>query len=65
MQSMAKRPILGGNQEPHGYNQEACDAECAALERALEEVAKRRTAPERVTIFTVAQAGSGEWYRRI
>jgi len=39
-----------------GYNQEAYDAECAALARALEEAAKRRTAPERVTIFTDAQA---------
>jgi ribonuclease HI len=39
-----------------GYNQEAYDAECAALARALEEVAKRRMVPERVTIFTDAQA---------
>jgi ribonuclease HI len=39
-----------------GYNQEAYDAECAALARALEEAAKRQTAPERVTIFTDAQA---------
>ena len=39
-----------------GHNQEAYDAECAALARALEEAAKRQTAPERVTIFTDAQA---------
>jgi hypothetical protein len=39
-----------------GYNQEAYDAECAALARALEEAAKRQTVPERVTIFTDAQA---------
>jgi ribonuclease HI len=38
------------------YNQEAYDAESAALARALEEAAKRQTAPERVTIFTDAQA---------
>jgi ribonuclease HI len=39
-----------------GYSQEAYDAECAALARALEEAAKRQTVPERVTIFTDAQA---------
>jgi ribonuclease HI len=39
-----------------GNNQEAYDAECAALARALEEAAKRQTVPERVTIFTDAQA---------
>jgi ribonuclease HI len=39
-----------------GYNQEAYDAECAALARALEEATKRQTIPERVTIFTDAQA---------
>jgi hypothetical protein len=38
------------------YNQEAFDAECAALARALEVAARRRTIPERVTIFTDAQA---------
>jgi ribonuclease HI len=38
------------------YNQEAFDAECAALARALEVAARRRTTPERVTIFTDAQA---------
>jgi ribonuclease HI len=37
-----------------GYNQEAFDAECAALARALEVAARRRTTPERVTIFTDA-----------
>jgi ribonuclease HI len=39
-----------------GHNQEAYDAECAALARALEEVTKRQTVPERITIFTDAQA---------
>jgi ribonuclease HI len=39
-----------------GHNQEAYDAECAALARALEEVVKRRMVPARVTIFTDAQA---------
>jgi len=39
-----------------GSNQEAYDAECAALARALEEASKRNTIPERVTIFTDAQA---------
>jgi hypothetical protein len=39
-----------------GYNQEAYDAECAALARALETAARRQTTPERVTIFTDAQA---------
>jgi len=38
-----------------GYNQEAYDAECAALARALESVT-RGYCPERVTIFTDAQA---------
>jgi ribonuclease HI len=39
-----------------GKNQEAYDAECAALARALETAAKRQTVPARVTIFTDAQA---------
>ena len=39
-----------------GYNQEAYDAECAALAHALESAARRNTAPDRVTIFTDAQA---------
>jgi len=39
-----------------GYNQEAFDAECAALARALESAARRNTVPERITIFTDAQA---------
>jgi len=38
-----------------GSNQEAYDAECAALARALEEASKRNTIPEQVTIFTDAQ----------
>jgi len=39
-----------------GYNQEAYDAECAALARALEKAAKSTPAPEHVTIFTDTQA---------
>jgi len=39
-----------------GYNQEAYDAECAALARALESASRRNMTPERVTIFTDAQA---------
>jgi ribonuclease HI len=38
------------------YNQEAFDAECAALARALEVAVRRRITPGRVTIFTDAQA---------
>jgi len=39
-----------------GYSQEAYNAECAALARALEAAVRRETAPERVLIFTDAQA---------
>jgi len=39
-----------------GYNQEAYDAECAALARALESASRRNMTPEGVTIFTDAQA---------
>jgi len=39
-----------------GYNQEAYDTECAALARALKEAAKSQMVPERVTIFTDAEA---------
>jgi len=39
-----------------GYIQEAYDAECAALARALESASRRPTSPERITIFTDAQA---------
>ena len=35
-----------------GNNQEAYDAECAALARALELASQRNTTPERVTIFS-------------
>jgi len=42
-----------------GYNQEAFDAECATLARALELAARRRTTPEAVTISTDAQATMG------
>jgi ribonuclease HI len=45
-----------GTKNHMGYNQEAYDAECAALASALEEAAKRQTVPELVTIFTDAQA---------
>ena len=39
-----------------GYNQEAYDAECAALARALEVATRRVPTPSHVTIFTDAQA---------
>jgi len=39
-----------------GYNQEAYDAECAALARALKVASQWNTIPERVTIFSDAQA---------
>jgi len=39
-----------------GNNQEAYDAECAGLARALEIASRRQTIPERVTFFTDAQA---------
>ena len=39
-----------------GHNQEAFDVECAALARSLDLASRRKTAPERVTIFTDAQA---------
>jgi len=39
-----------------GNNQEAYDAECAALTHALELAAQRNATPERVTIFSDAQA---------
>jgi ribonuclease HI len=39
-----------------GYNQEASDVESAALARALEVAARRRTPPAKVTIFTDSQA---------
>jgi hypothetical protein len=39
-----------------GFNQEAFDAACATLARALEVAARRRVAPEKVTIFADAQA---------
>lgn len=37
------------------YNQEAFDAECVALARALEVTARRQTPPQAVTIFANAQ----------
>ena len=42
-----------------GHNQEAYDAGSAALARALPAAPRRRTTPERVTIFTDAQAAIG------
>jgi len=39
-----------------GCNQEAFGTECVALARALEETSRRITIPERVTIFSDAQA---------
>jgi len=39
-----------------GYNQEAFDAECVAIARALESASRRNTIPDRVTSVTDAQA---------
>ena len=39
-----------------GYNQETCCAGRAALVTPLESAPRRQTTPERVTIFTIAQA---------
>jgi len=41
-----------------GYNQQAYDAECAALARALEDASRRNTTPDRVAIFSDAQAAT-------
>jgi len=52
-----KRGLTWAGVKGHmGGNQEAYDAECAALARALEEASRRNTTPERVTIFTDAKA---------
>jgi len=45
-----------GIKQHMGSNQEAYDAECAAIALALEEAARRDSTPERVTIFSDAQA---------
>ena len=63
--STAGNRVCGGPEEQRrwasikthmGYNQEAYDAECAALARALEMAGRRQTVPGKVTIFTDAQA---------
>jgi len=46
-----------------GYNQEAYDAECAALARALQVASQRNTIPERVTISQTRRQPSGGWHR--
>jgi len=46
----------GGIKTHMGYNQEAYDAECAALARALKPASRRNTTPELVAILTDAQA---------
>jgi len=46
-----------------GNNQEAYNAECAALACALELASRRNKIPERVTIFSDAQAPSDGWHR--
>jgi len=52
-----KRGLTWAGAKVHmGNNQEAYDAECAALAHALELAAQRSTTPERVTIFSDAQA---------
>jgi len=52
-----KRGLTWAGAKVHmGNNHEAYDAECAALAHALELAAQRSTTPERVTIFSDAQA---------
>jgi len=52
-----KRGLTWAGAKVHmGKNQEAYDAECVALAHALELAAQRSTTPERVTIFSDAQA---------
>jgi len=52
-----KRGLTWAGAKVHmGSNQEAYGAECAALAHALEVAAQRNAAPERVTIFSDAQA---------
>jgi len=53
-----KREAWAGIKTHMGYNQEAYDAECAALARALETAARRNTTLERVTIFSGAQTAN-------
>ena len=52
----ARRVSWAGAKAHMGNNQEAYDAECAALAHALELAAQRNRTPERVTIFSDAQA---------
>jgi len=47
---------LGGRKNPHGLQLGSLWYKCAALARALGTATRRQTAPERVTIFTDAQA---------
>jgi len=52
-----KRGLTWAGAKVHmGNSQGAYDAECAALAHALELAAQRSTTPERVTIFSDAQA---------
>ena len=52
-----KRGVSWAGIKTHmGYSHEAYDAECAALARVLEEAARTNSTPERVTIFSDAQA---------
>jgi len=53
---MEERPNLEGHQNPYGLKPEAYDAACTVLARALESASRRNMTPERVTIFTDAQA---------
>jgi len=46
-----------------GNNQEAYNAECAALARALESASRRNWVLERVTILLTHRRLSDEWYQ--
>jgi len=53
---LKERPVLVGIKIHMSYNQEAYDAERAAVVRALESASRRQITPERVTDFRDAQA---------
>ena len=55
--SMEEGRILGGDQNPHGLQPGGLQRGVRCPCRALESATRRSTIPERVTIFTDAQAG--------
>ena len=53
-----------GHKAHMSFQQEACDAECAVIARALEAAALRPLAHERITIYAVAQAAMKDGFGR-